>query len=609
MKKNNSPNNLSKILNYIDNNQFPNLFAEFSLSDFEQYGLSLEILEQLNNLFLHRNKYLVDWNNFLTQLSIKKNIDRIFSTFLADKNDIDIIKHTFVKTGDGSIRSNYSSLELVTISNQQTKISFEEVPDHNSLIIHLWGNFKSNLGDNLYLEFNNDIHSEAIRFGNTGFTHTASGTTLSCNTKIDKLYTIVLNKQFLKVYLNGTLYLCKPIPIDFKPNVVSLKLIGVLGADLSAAICGMEICSSSSNLDNLFSNDQVIFNHRLEEYMKNSVLHKIHELLESAEGFDITLAEEQLLQLLSNELNNEQGYREWIFEKLLSRVSQTSIEAWYKKNIIKFPGPILEVKNLIVEFYRTPNTRFSLARLARLHKNNKFRVLDNININVYPGDIIGIVGANGAGKSTLLKTISGMIPINQGNVNLYARHLLLSAGLGARNELTGRENIYLSGCFMGLNKKQIDDLYEEIVDFSELGEAIDRPFKYYSDGMKGRLVFSIATSVSPDILMLDELLSAGDIKFQQKAAKRMDQLIRRAKVVVVVTHSTQFVVQKCNKALLLSKGKQIYYGDPTKAISLYLNELHMQPTEGQTDLGPNNFNIIQQIAQAGNMPIGGQRVI
>ncbi|MBL7480020.1 ABC transporter ATP-binding protein [Legionella bononiensis] len=607
MNKINSLNNLGKILNYIDNNQYPNLFAEFRLAEIDQHGLSSEVIQQLNNLFLHKNKHLGEWNNFLTQLSTKTNTDRIFTTFLADKNDIDKIQSTFVKSGDGIIRNNQSSIELVTISDQLAKISFEEIPDHNSLIIHFWGNLKSNLEDNLYLELKGNTHCEAIRFGNTGFTHTASGTTLLCNTKTDKLYTIVLSKDFLKVYLNGILYLCKSIPIGFKPSMVSLKLIGVLGADLSAAICGMEICTSDMEIENLFSNDQAIFINRIDEYMKNSVLHKIHELLETTDGFDITIAEEQLLQLLSNELNNEQGYREWIFEKLLSRVSKTSIEAWYKKNIVKFPGPILEVKNLMVEFYRTPNTRFSLGRLARLHKNNKFRVLDNININVYPGDIIGIVGANGAGKSTLLKTISGMIPINQGNVNLYARHLLLSAGLGARNELTGRENIYLSGCFMGLNKKQIDDLYEEIVDFSELGEAIDRPFKYYSDGMKGRLVFSIATSVSPDILMLDELLSAGDIKFQQKAAKRMDQLIQRAKVVVVVTHSTQFVVQKCNKALLLSKGKQVYYGDPAKAISLYLNELHMQPTEDQTDLGPNNINMIQQMAQTNGMPIGGQR--
>ncbi|KTD30745.1 ABC transporter of LPS O-antigen [Legionella moravica] len=603
----NKINSLDKILNYIDNNQFPNLFAEYSLSQIDQHGLSSEMIQQLNHLFLHKNRHLGEWNHYLNQLSIDKNINRIFTTFLADKNDIDSIENKFAKSGNGIVRNNESSIELVTISDQIAKISFEDIPDHGALIVHLWGNFKSNLEDNLYLEFKNSIHSEAIRFGNTGFTHTSSGTSLLCNTKLDKLYTIVLSKQFLKVYLNGILYLCKSIPPDFTPNNVCLKLIGVLGADLSAALCGMEISSSDRDVDNLFSNDQTIFINRIDEYMKSSVLHKIHELLESTDGFDITIAEEQLLQLLSNELNNEQGYREWIFEKLLSRVSKSSIEAWYSKNIVKFPGPILEVKNLMVEFYRTPNTRFSLGRLAKLHKSNKFRVLDNININVYPGDIIGIVGANGAGKSTLLKTISGMIPINQGNVNLYARHLLLSAGLGARNELTGRENIYLSGCFMGLNKKQIDDLYEEIVDFSELGEAIDRPFKYYSDGMKGRLVFSIATSVSPDILMLDELLSAGDIKFQQKAAKRMDQLIQRAKVVVVVTHSTQFVVQKCNKALLLSKGKQVYYGDPAKAISLYLNELHMQPTEEQTDLGPTNINMIQQMAQTSGMPIGGQR--
>ncbi len=182
-----------------------------------------------------------------------------------------------------------------------------------------------------------------------------------------------------------------------------------------------------------------------------------------------------------------------------------------------------------------------------------------MDLNIYQGDTLGIIGANGAGKSTLLKTIAGLVPIKAGEVSLYAKHLLLSVGLGAREELTGRENIYLSGCFLGLSKRQIDALFDEIVDFSELGEAIDRPFKYYSDGMKGRLVFSIATSVSPDILMLDELLSAGDLYFQQKAAKRMDELIERSKAVVVVTHGMDFVLKKMQQSFVDESWKSRFF--------------------------------------------------
>nr|MBP7653145.1 ABC transporter ATP-binding protein [Candidatus Dependentiae bacterium] len=216
-----------------------------------------------------------------------------------------------------------------------------------------------------------------------------------------------------------------------------------------------------------------------------------------------------------------------------------------------------------------------VARLLKRKKLDYFYALTNINFKVYKGDIIGIIGANGAGKSTLLKAIAGLVPIKTGKIGIFGQHLLLSPGMGIRNELSGRDNIYLAGCFMGLTKNKIDKIFDEIVEFSELSEFIDQPFKFYSDGMKSRLVFSIATNIAPEILMLDELLSAGDIKFQQKAAKRMDELIDKAKVVVIVTHSVSFVKQKCNKALLISHGKQIYYGDPDIAVTYYFNELHM----------------------------------
>ena len=226
-----------------------------------------------------------------------------------------------------------------------------------------------------------------------------------------------------------------------------------------------------------------------------------------------------------------------------------------------------------------------------------FNVLENINFKVYPGDIVGIIGANGAGKSTLLKTIAGLIPINAGKIILKGHHQLLSPGLGIRNELSGRENIYLAGCFLGLKRKEVDKIIDEIIEFSELGEFIEQPFKFYSDGMKSRLIFSIATSIAPEILMLDELLSAGDIKFQEKAAKRMDELIERAKAVIVVTHSLSFVSQKCNKALFISKGKLKYYGNPKSAIAHYLNEQHITLQETLEDITALNISALQQITQ------------
>lgn len=604
MNEMNISESLSHILRAIDNNQYSVTTRETKIASLLPHAL----LESLDKISKNSDESLLDWYNFLNALLNKHQADKIFSTY-SEKgySDTGRIEKHFTKTGTGQVRVNGSVLEMVTLSEQFIKLGLNDIPTDEAIVIHLMGNFRSNLLDNLYLELNEQDSHEAIRFGNSAVSHTSSSVTVLSNTKVEKLYTILIDKRFCRVYLNGILYLCKARTTELIPSSIHFHLIGSLGADLSAALTGLEIWSSKLPIENLFSDEKSLFLARLTDFIQNRDLVKIHELLVSFDGFDIMIAEEQLLHLLSHELDHQQGYRDWVFEQLLSRVSPQNIETWYNKNVGKLPNPVLEVNDLSVEFYRTPNTRFSIGKIFRLRKQKKFKVLDNINFNVFPGDIIGIVGANGAGKSTLLKTISGMVPINTGNINLYARHLLLSAGLGARNELTGRENIYLSGCFMGLNKTQIDELYDEIVDFSELGEAIDRPFKYYSDGMKGRLVFSIATSVSPDILMLDELLSAGDIKFQQKASKRMDQLIKRAKVVVVVTHSTQFVLEKCNKALLLSHGRQVYYGDPSKAISMYLDELHMRPEDNRTDLGPTNITMQQQLNQSFGMPTGGIR--
>jgi ABC-type polysaccharide/polyol phosphate transport system ATPase subunit len=152
---------------------------------------------------------------------------------------------------------------------------------------------------------------------------------------------------------------------------------------------------------------------------------------------------------------------------------------------------------------------------------------------------------------------------------------LLKGGVGIQPNLTGRENIFHAGICLGLSPAEISSIRDEIIEFSELEDAIDRPVKYYSDGMRSRLVFSIATSVSPDILMLDELLSAGDVGFRDKASRRMDEFMERSKAVVVVTHGLEYVRERCNKALYLSKGHQMYYGSPEMAVSRYLDEMGM----------------------------------
>ena len=195
-------------------------------------------------------------------------------------------------------------------------------------------------------------------------------------------------------------------------------------------------------------------------------------------------------------------------------------------------------------------------------KYNEFWALQNVNFEVQKGDRVGILGLNGAGKSTLLKVIAGVFKPTEGKVIKNGRLVpLLELGAGFDPQYTGRENIYLYGAMLGYSKSFIEEKFDEIVEFSELKEFIDVPIKNYSSGMKARLGFSIATLVSPDILILDEVLSVGDAKFRKKSEKKVLSMFDKGVTVLFVSHSLQQVQRLCNKAMILEKGKLIAYGD------------------------------------------------
>jgi ABC-type polysaccharide/polyol phosphate transport system ATPase subunit len=247
------------------------------------------------------------------------------------------------------------------------------------------------------------------------------------------------------------------------------------------------------------------------------------------------------------------------------------------------PDAVIHAERLGVKFAKNPERVVSLKELylrlwnraPKPEANGHFWVLRNLSFELHARDILGVIGRNGAGKSTLLRVLAGMIPPDEGSAAVRGRPLLLTPGIGFRDELTGRDNIAFGGLYLGLTRREIDQRVEGIVDFSELREAIDRPFKYYSDGMKARLIFSVATSVDPDILMLDELLSAGDAGFQQKAQARMDELIGRARTIVAVTHNLTFVRKRCTQALYLDRGEARFFGDPNAAVDRYLADLNL----------------------------------
>ena len=195
-------------------------------------------------------------------------------------------------------------------------------------------------------------------------------------------------------------------------------------------------------------------------------------------------------------------------------------------------------------------------------KYNEFWALQNVSFTVEKGDRVGILGVNGAGKSTLLKVIAGVFKPTEGSVTKHGKMVpLLELGAGFDQQYTGKENIYLYGAMLGYSKEFIDEKYDEIVKFSELKDFIDVPIKNYSSGMKSRLGFSIATVVSPKILILDEVLSVGDAKFRKKSEKKVLSMFDSGVTVLFVSHSLAQVQRICNKAMILEKGKLIAYGD------------------------------------------------
>lgn len=192
------------------------------------------------------------------------------------------------------------------------------------------------------------------------------------------------------------------------------------------------------------------------------------------------------------------------------------------------------------------------------------KALTHINFSLSEGDRLGVIGHNGSGKTTLLKLIAGIYEPTAGRVKVNGRiSSMIDIGLGLDPELSGRDNVIIMGRMRGFSLKEITAQMSEIVSFSELGAFIDLPVKTYSSGMQSRLVFSVATTLDPDILLFDEWLGTGDVDFISKATERLDSLMRRSRGMVLASHSFQLIKELCNKLLVLDGGEQIYFGDVT----------------------------------------------
>lgn len=229
--------------------------------------------------------------------------------------------------------------------------------------------------------------------------------------------------------------------------------------------------------------------------------------------------------------------------------------------------------------YRHPADRLKELLFPGKQRADEFWALRNINLEIPKGKTLGIVGANGSGKSTLLQIIVGTLAPTTGHVNVQGRiSALLELGSGFNPEFTGRQNIFFNGQVLGLSQRQIEEKYDDIVAFADIGDFIDQPVKTYSSGMFVRLAFAVATSVEPDILVVDEALAVGDEAFQRKCYAKLEKIQERGGTILFVSHSAGTVIDLCDAAVLMSEGELLLYSTPKYVIDKY-HKLIYAPAE------------------------------
>ena len=233
----------------------------------------------------------------------------------------------------------------------------------------------------------------------------------------------------------------------------------------------------------------------------------------------------------------------------------------------------IQVKDVHIK-YKTVQAESIKKSLFSLRKSRmeEFEAVKGVSFNLKKGEIVGLIGRNGSGKSTMLRSIAGIFSPDEGTIDIGNHSIsLLSIGVGFQKELTGKENIYLSGLLLGFSEAQIKEKYDEIVKFSGLGKFINSPVSTYSSGMYSKLAFSITAVLETEIMLIDEVLSVGDEKFKKKSYEKMKSLIsNRERTVVIVSHSLDTIADLCDKVMWMHEGKLIEIGTPEEVLPRYL---------------------------------------
>ena len=253
----------------------------------------------------------------------------------------------------------------------------------------------------------------------------------------------------------------------------------------------------------------------------------------------------------------------------------------------KQPETVISIKNLTKEYKMYPRKKDRLIEtiFPSIKRHSTFKALDDLNLEIKKGEILGILGKNGAGKSTLLKIVTGVVVPTLGEVKVNGKiSSLLELGTAFNMELTGIENIYQHGQVMGLTNEEIEATKQDVIDFADIGDHLYQPVKTYSSGMFARLAFACAINVDPEILIVDEVLSVGDMAFQLKCFKKFQQFKERGKTILFVTHSIGDVLKNCTRTIILQNGKKTFDGGVKEGVELYKKIITGNaPTENKTD--------------------------
>ncbi len=229
---------------------------------------------------------------------------------------------------------------------------------------------------------------------------------------------------------------------------------------------------------------------------------------------------------------------------------------------------------------KRPTLKNRLKRLAKRRRQTRIvHAIAGLNLDIYYGKVLGVIGTNGAGKTSLMRVISGILPPTTGRVEVYGKvSTMLSLGVGFNAKLTGRDNVYLGGLAAGMTRDEIDEKFDEIVEFSGLADVIDAPMRTYSSGMYSRLAFAVAVSLDPDILIVDEALSTGDARYKVKSLQRIVEMKGEHRSLIVVSHAMKTLKTICDEVLWLDQGKVMMRGEPSKVIKAYREFLHVGTT-------------------------------